>query len=205
MYRSILFVLMTIFFITTSQNLEAQQRFKAGLTFGLNAAQINGDNTGGYNKLGIVGGLRAITVLTEKSDLSIELLYSQRGSRNDKAEPINIRIDLNYIEIPVTYNFKDWYIEDEGYYKVQAVGGLAFSRLLRADVEDAFGVTAEATDDFNTNDIGIVLGAEFFLSKHWSLSGRWTSSFNLLSDAENSPSSNSLRGYFLSFRINYTF
>jgi hypothetical protein len=205
MFRKVLINSSIFFSILIAQDLSAQQRFKAGIVAGVNAAQIRGDNTGGFNKLGLVGGLRAIAVLTDKTDLSMELTYSQRGSKNDKNEPVNIQIDLNYIEVPVTYGVKDWYIEDGDYYKVQASGGLAYSRLLKATTQDLTGPQKDVTEEFSTNDFGIVLGAEFFLNKHWSLSGRWISSFNLLAEAENSPSKNSLRGYFLSFRINYIF
>lgn len=206
MFRKIFITTITFFtLLLFSQNSNAQQRFRAGLTAGVNLSQIQGDKTGGYNKMGLVGGLRVLTLLTEKSDLSVELLFSQRGSRNDKSEPFIIQIDLNYVEVPFTYNYKDWYDEEGDYYKVQATGGFAFSRLLDATHEDSTGKPVDMTGDFNTNDVGIVLGAEFFFSKHWSISGRWTSSFNKLSNAENSPTSTELRGYFLSFRTNYIF
>ena len=192
-------------FLLLAQDSDAQQRFRAGLTAGVNLSQIHGDKTGGYNRIGLVGGLRVLTLLTEKSDLSVELLFSQRGSKNDKSEPFIIQIDLDYVEVPFTYNYKDWYDEEGDYYKVQATGGFVFSRLLNATHEDSSGRQVDMTGDFNTNDFGIVLGAEFFLSKHWSISGRWTSSFNKLSDSENSPTLTELRGYFLSFRTNYIF
>jgi len=185
--------------------LTAQQRFKAGLVAGVNASQINGDNTGGYNKLGLLGGLRVITVLSEKSDVSIELAYSQRGSKNDKSEPVDIRIDLNYIEVPVLYTYKDWLDESGDYYKVQALGGLAFSRLLKGTVEDSASPPKEITGDLRSNDLSLVLGVEFFFTKHWSLSGRWHSSLNKLATAEKSPTKIDLRGYFFTFRVNYIF
>lgn len=188
-----------------SQSVFAQERFKAGITAGLNASQIRGDATGGYNKLGIVAGLRAITVFTERTDLTIELTYSQRGSRNDSSEPTQIQINLNYIEVPFIFHYKDWLIEDKDYYKVQAAFGLTFSRLLKGEHDNRIGDIVEKTSDWISNDIGMLLGAEFFFNQHWSLSGRWNTSFNLLSEAKNSPSKNTLRGYFISFRVNYTF
>ncbi len=194
-----------IFTLLLAQPVFSQQRFKAGITAGLNASQIRGDATGGYNKLGIAAGLRAITVFTDRTDLTIELTYSQRGSRNDPSEPTEIQINLNYVEVPFIFHYKDWLMEEQNYYRVQAAAGLSFSRLLKAEHDDRRGVVEEKTSDFNSNDIGLILGAEFFFTQHWSLSGRWNTSFNLLSDADVSPSRNTLRGYFLSFRLNYTF
>lgn len=194
-----------LFTLLLSQDVFAQQRFKAGITAGLNAAQIRGDASAGYNKLGIVGGLRAIAVFTDRTDLTIELTFSQRGSRNDPNEAQLIQIDLNYVEVPFIYHYKDWLHEEGDYYRVQAAVGLTFSRLLKAEHDDRIGNVVEKTSDFKSNDIGLLLGAEFFINKHWSISGRWNSSFNLLSEGNNSPTKNELRGYFLSFRLNYTF
>ena len=43
---------------------EAQsQRFKAGINIGLTAAQINGDESAEFNKLGLTAGVRAYTCL----------------------------------------------------------------------------------------------------------------------------------------------
>ena len=67
------------FFLFFSGNTTAQQRFKAGVIGGLNASQIQNDDVGGYRRLGIQGGLRAITIFTDKIDLFFEILYSQRG------------------------------------------------------------------------------------------------------------------------------
>ena len=57
----------------------SQQRFKAGIVAGINAAQVDGDLAAGYNKIGLLGGLRVTTVLSNKFDVSLDFLYSQQG------------------------------------------------------------------------------------------------------------------------------
>lgn len=207
--RNILLFSFLFLLIFPFQNIEAQapQRFKAGLVFGLNASQIRGDDTGGYNRLGIVGGLRGITILTDKVDLNLELLYSERGSKSSNEEQIrgfDVDIKLQYVEVPVMVSYKDWYNEDKDYYKVLASAGLSFSRLLNASSDGL--TTHQNVEDFGQNDFNIILGVEFFASPKISFSARWNSSVNLLFDNQkHNPSLNGLRGYFLTFRANYLF
>jgi hypothetical protein len=206
---ALLFASMFLFTMVTDR-VAAQQRFKAGLIFGLNASQIMGDDTGGYHKLGLQGGLRATTVLKDKMDLSFELLYSQRGSYDKYGSPVcfdgTLLIRLQYVEVPVVFSYKDWYIEDEDYYKVQASAGLSYSRLIQAKAEGS--CHDDITDLFNSNDYGFTTGVEYFATRHISFGARWSRSFNLLFNKdkhEGLQGRNSLRGYFLSFRGAYTF
>lgn len=193
--------LFCLFFLP--ENGMAQQRFKAGLIFGLNASQLEGDDSAGYNKLGLHGGLRGVTMLKDKMDLIIEMLYSQRGSFAKFVQG-DMKVNLQYVEIPVMVSYKDWYLEDEEYFKVQAVGGLTYSRLLKAS---AIGSQHDGeVENFNNNDFGITLGADFFIRKHLAIGGRWNRSFNLLYDHDkHDPNLDSLFGYFLSFRAMFVF
>jgi len=198
-----------IFFLTIgvfeTQNLFAQQRFKAGLVVGLNAAQIMGDKTGGYNKLGVVGGLKGIAILTDKAELSMELTYSQRGSKNDESEPVNVKIKLEYVEVPILFSYKDWYNEEGDFYRLQGSIGFSYGRLLNAEFDDLISSPIDVTDRFITNDFSFVIGADVFFTPHWALGARWNSSFNKLAKNVNSPTGNGLRGYFFTFRATYVF
>lgn len=217
--------LVFIFSSVFSETGLAQQRFKAGLIAGLNASQILRDDVGGYNRLGLQGGLRAITILTPKTDVFFEILYSQRGSYEKLGSPkcFNgaLEISTNYIEIPVMYTFKDWLDEEDGFYKVQVSGGFSYGRLLSAS---SIGSCHDnVTDYFNKNDISVALGASFFVNEHLTFGARWSRSINLLYNREKGPlvridpsdpqskeipnpnNPNSLRGFFLSFRAGYIF
>lgn len=195
--------LVILFCLLFNETAVAQQRFKAGLIFGLNAAQLNGDDSAGYNKLGLNGGLRGTAMLRDKMDLVIEMLYSQRGSY-EKFINGDMEIDLRYIEVPVMISYKDWYKEDEDYYKVQAVAGFSYARLLEAT---AFGSFHDAeVDNFNTNDYAFTIGFDIMFTKHFGMGTRWTRSFNRLYDnREHVEELNSLLGYFLTFRGMYIF
>ncbi|MFT4762797.1 MAG: hypothetical protein ACI9XO_001145 [Paraglaciecola sp.] len=198
-----------MFCVIFTTDLSAQNRFKAGVVAGINVAQIRGDDTGGFNKAGLVAGIRAITILQEKMDVSLELLYSQRGSRTNKAEENlfrDVEIDLNYIEVPVLFNYKDWLNEEDNFYHVQASIGFAYSRLISAAAAGFTNEHENEIENFNDDDFSFVVGAEYFITPKFSISGRWATSINLLYDNEkHNPNINGLRGHFLSFRTNYLF
>ncbi|MBK8564716.1 MAG: PorT family protein [Saprospiraceae bacterium] len=181
----------------------AQQRFKAGLIFGLNASQLNGDDSAGYNKLGLNGGLRGTAMLKDKMDLVFEMLYSQRGSY-ERFINGDMKISLSYIEVPIMLAYKDWYQEEGNYYKVQAVGGFSYSRLLEAS---AYGSLHDAeVVNFNDNDFALTLGFDLLFTKHFGLGARWTRSLNRLYDnRKHVDELNSMLGYFLTFRGMYMF
>jgi hypothetical protein len=197
-----LFLLLSILAVS---RLEAQQRFKAGLVLGLNAAQIQGDDIGGYNKLGLAGGLRAVVMLKEKQDILVELLYSQRGSRSKIGQVAGdpVKIKLQYIEVPVLFSYKDWLDEDANHYKMRATGGFSYGRLIEAAAEGS--KHDDLTEEFFVNDLSFVIGFEFFPGPHVGFGVRWNRSLTLLFDNENFPGRNSLYGYFLAFRSNYIF
>lgn len=183
------------------------RRFRAGVVGGLNASQIAGDDIGGYTRLGLHGGLRAMADLGDKKELVLEMLYAQRGSYSKYGSPKcwngDISIFLQYAEIPVLFCYKDWYREEERYYKVQACGGFSYGRLLRATAGGS--CHDDLAESFNINDISVTAGAEFFTSPDFLLGARWTRSLNLLYNNKNDPGRNSLQGFFLSFRGAYLF
>lgn len=185
---------------------EAQQRFKAGLVFGLNASQIRGDEFAGYKKLGLHGGLRATAMLKDKMDLIIEMLYSQRGSfqRLPNNPDGDMKINLQYAEVPIMLSYKDWYIEEEDFYKVQAIAGFSYGRLIEATAVASFHDTE--VEKFNVNDYSFTVGADVFLTKHFAIGSRWTRSINLLyNNKKHNENLDGLIGYFLSFRGMYVF
>ncbi len=187
-------------FFLASAGQAQQARFGAGIVGGLNASQILGDDTGGYNKLGLQGGLRGIAHLSERSDLYIEMLYSQRGSYQKGI----IDISLQYVEVPVVLTYKDWLDEEEGFYKVAANLGFSYGRLLKATAEGS--KHDDIVNLFNNNDISFTVGAEYFSSENFAFGIRWSKSINFLYNKDkHDPGRNSLRGFFLSFRGVYTF
>lgn len=168
-----------------SIQMKAQERFKAGIIVGFNAAQLDGDRSAGYNKLGLVAGLRGVTVITNKIEVSIELLYSQRGSRSSLVPDnsnVPFKIATDFIEIPLLFNYKDWYDEEGEYYKLHFHAGFSYGRLISTNVEDDSPVSnlVQASEDFNKNDWSYMLGATFYAGPHVAFTFRWSRSFGVL-------------------------
>lgn len=151
------------------------QRFQGGITAGFNMSQLDGDRLAGYNQIGLVGGLRAAALLTDKWQLSLELLYSQLGSdrsRNDDPFSIYDNIRLNFVEAPVLVSFIDW--------KFRVYTGGSYSRLINYKVIDVLG--EDITDDqtFNPDMFCLIFGAAFHFSEKFVLDVRWSRHLNSL-------------------------
>jgi hypothetical protein len=114
------FSIVLAFLFTSSANAQKYyeddyRTFFGGLLLGTNFSQIDGDNYAGYNKTGLnVGGIMYARLNTDLA-MSMELLFSQKGSNGKN--PIlstdgnfsiyDYKIKLNYAEIPVMLNYFD--------------------------------------------------------------------------------------------------
>lgn len=120
--------LILIFLLLLVPTMQAQQ-FKAFVTAGGIASQIEGDELKGFDHWGFAGSVGAAVGLSGNGmwSLAVETGYSTRGVLNDSHNSdnyYNIDMDLHYVDIPLTLFFRDPY----GGMKV-GLGGV-FSRLV---------------------------------------------------------------------------
>lgn len=172
------------------------QRFKATGIVGVNMAQIDGDSLFGFNKMGMTAGARLSYANDKIWDVSLEMLFSQRGA-SDRFPNRGKRIHTQYLEIPVVVSIRDWYMEDDKYYRVRADLGLTYGVLFNPTT-DIFDVTR-----FNTHDFSWLAGAGVQFNKRWGISLRYTSSLNNLYKSEGSPIN--LQSYFITLRTEINF
>jgi len=199
----------------------AQSRFKAGIIAGVTASQIDGDFSAGYNKLGLQGGLRVIARLTEKTDASLEFLFSQRGAQeelvqNKFGDPLNA-ITFNYVEIPVQWHYKDWLIEGDdaskNFYRVSFNAGLSYARLIGFSLKDGpdnkyYAFSDVIPDVIKKNDISLVLGINFMVNRHLGFTARFNRSVVYMYDPrdhQNPPFTRAWNGHCLYFQTVYLF
>lgn len=197
-----------LFTIINSHQANAQaDRFKAGLILGLNAAQINGDESAGFNKLGLQGGLRGVAIINDKIDVSIELLYSQRGARQDLfgAGATFNDLRLNFVEVPLIFNFKDWYFDDLDFYRFNFYAGLSFGRLISSTTNSI--IWEPFLIQFNKNDFSWLAGATFNTRPNLGLGIRYTRFITrLYKPALTGPGlARPLQSFFLTFQAVYMF
>jgi len=192
------FLAICLFFILIGVSSVDAQRFKGSAVFGLNLAQIDGDNLAGFNKLGLTGGVKLGYPIQDNIDINLEMLYSQRGSNagfgfGNQASSFT---DLKYLEILVYANLMDWFIADEGYHKVSAHAGLNFSYLFAVDSSN--GVISRDIDTYKRNNIGYLIGVDYKFTKHLGTSVRYNRAFNSINE-------NRAISYWITIRTEYVF
>ena len=112
--------------------------FGAGAILGINASQVDGDNVEGYKKNGVYGGVRGIIHFSPQSQLDIELVYSQKGSKwgfKDFAFDIlnGGKLKMNYMEVP--FLFKNYFRKGGGvafFWK----GGFSYGRAIKIQLKE---------------------------------------------------------------------
>jgi hypothetical protein len=187
----------SFFLLLTFISLNAQNFF-GSVVCGTNLSQIDGDNTAGFNKYSITGGLKLDYPISPALDLSTELLYSGRGSK-DVRRKVDIR--LNYIEIPVLISIRDWYIEKDKYDKVRADAGFSYGYLFNADTDLKF---SQFITKFKKNDVSFIIGAAYMFNRNIGFSLRYTRSFfKLIKDPQ--LETGGFLSYFTTLRLEYHF
>lgn len=173
--------------------------FQAGIVAGFNASQLDGDLFRGYSKLGAHGGLKVKYQLPSKPKigLSTEMLFSMEGSSQDinfsSSTNNQVKIKLNYIEIPVLVSYREW--------KIDFYGGLSYGRLIGAST--SILSTGFLAEDFRKDDFGIVLGATYLFDEHWGATFRFSRSFT--NAIKKDVGKNALLAHLLTFRVEYFF
>ena len=193
-----------IFFISIclclAMNLLAQeenlpQRFKAGLILGINLSQLDGDRLAGYNQLGFNTGAEISVVMSERWNMNMEFLFSQKGSNrtlNDDPASVFENIRLNYVEVPLLVNFYDW--------KFRASAGFSYANLFDYKV---ITIDGDDTENFNFRShlFAFIIGVTYMINDHWGANVRWSREL----DVQMNSADTDLRGKTLAFRILYIF
>jgi len=95
-----------IVMVLTSLPLNAQE-FNAGVFGGVTASQVDGDTYGGFNKLGLTGGVFVNRELDYNIYWQLEIKYVERGAYENFG-PEDPRIDktvYRYIEFPLSVHY----------------------------------------------------------------------------------------------------
>ncbi len=142
------------------------QRFHGGLIGGFNVSQIDGDAMYGFNKAGLVGGAFVFTDFTEKWGALMEIRYSAKGSATPKNDLRNIRIRLQYIEIPLVVKY-------EIVKKLDIQAGISFGYLFNAARDDGYGYVKFENLD-NRTDLLICAGLSYSIFEKFDIGIRYS-------------------------------
>jgi Outer membrane protein beta-barrel domain len=184
-YKNLFFIICITLIIN---DLSAQSRFRGGFVAGLNAAQIDGDATAGYRQVGLSSGVRALVELGGRWELLLDILYSQKGSRKSFANEAPYGKEafsrLNYLEVPLLINYRDWEVASKSgakYYKVHLSAGVSYNNLFSASSNENFSHKV-VLDKFRKSDICYVGGVGYNVNRNWGFTWRISKSFGYLFD-----------------------
>lgn len=152
----------------------AQLTFDAGLNFGFITSQIHGDKFSGFSKFGLHGGGLVDVGFNDQSSLLLEMMYSQKGSRNAPSlangnENVNVvKFKLDYVELPVSYRYA---FSD----RLSVHGGLYYAQFLRGFRSDN-GNKRDLDSGLTGNDIGFQVGGQLAAGDHGFVRLRYSNS-----------------------------
>lgn len=163
-----------------AQYYSSEPTFFGGFILGANFAQVDGDNFSGYRKIGLNAGAVVHTRLMDQTTISMELLFSEKGSRKGKNQADVLGYDrqtliteydilLQTAEIPININyfFKD---------KRSIISfGPSYSQLVNAKAS-VNGIDTDEDFPFKKYDLAINLGASYRLYKRFHLGFRFQNS-----------------------------
>lgn len=230
-YLPILLLLIVCFYLQTTAHAQRKyskyipdsERFSAGLVFGYNNAQIDGDYQTGFDKIGITGGLRGIARFTPRLDFNIEMLYSKKGSKilparaivqtNPKKDRI---IDLTYIDAPIYFK---WLLKNQASIWHIELGGV-YSRLINTEITENIidpqreFIYEDVVIDFKKDDISLLFGFGYTWHNGFALNLKYAFGINkfyennaymeAISAGVNERDVQFLRNYYYSLNVSYT-
>ena len=142
------------------------QRISAFLSLGATVSQIEGDELKGFDRWGMMGSVGAMARFDQNGRwlASLEAGYARRGAFNDSGDPYNIKLTLDYVDVPVMVHYRDPY-------GGMMIGlGLVYGRLVRqphGEIAFDTGYFIPDTSDmsFLKNDLSIAADFRFKIWK----------------------------------------
>lgn len=180
------------------------QGFEAGITIGINTSQIDGDDFGGYNKIGLHGGLEVGYRLQNNWSLKTGFFYTQLGSQRElqigSSNPLEQgKISTDYIQIPIIieYDLNSW-VES-----LSLLGGVKVGYLLSSKIQDLSN--DPILEFFNDWDVGLTGGIAYQINENLQGSFTFNQALTFLFNNNKvaSINSNSLVHRWLTFGITF--
>jgi len=139
---------------------------------GVSTCLITGLSNNGFYKIGMIGGGFINYMISEKNNLQMELCYIEKGDRinpnPNKNNYNSYRLNMQYIEIPVLFAFKN-----SGNLFFES--GLSYAALLGYSEKDQYGSLTNPYT-FKDYDVGLNLGVRIPYKKGFSFNFRFFNS-----------------------------
>lgn len=161
-----------ILFVLFASGLNAQI-IKGEVFLGGNLSQVDGDECYGYKRIGAHIGAGAMIPFGKKWDVSMEVLFNQKGAFQKQQYVDTIGTDiftgeyklrLNYVELPVLVHFTDKDLVTIG-------AGFSYGRLVAMN-EYEHGVKTDFRD-YNQNDFSVLVDLRLKIYKQLKFNFRY--------------------------------
>lgn len=190
-------IVLVFSFLNAQDEAPAPKLFTGYLAAGLNASQIDGDQMGGYTKVGAIAGVGTYINVTEKFLMSLEMAYSMRGARSQfvNNNPFTFRkYATDYIQLPVLFNFK--------HPKAGIFGaGITTAILVRQNFDSAINLFMDAR--LTTFDFAATFSYTYIFTEK--LGANFNFNYSLSNNLEGSIRRGGWYHNFMSFRLFYLF
>ena len=182
MKNKIRFTFFTLFLIFII-NIADAERFRAGLTLGVTATDIDGmdthDQDNDFYKLGFALGGIINTKLNAKNDLQVEINYIKKGTMQlpDSNNNGYYKLALDYIEVPfilrhhVKFNMGKMEVNKFDLELGASVGRLVNSSWERGNYQYDIDMSM-----INSTDVSLLVGLSYNFSSHVNLNFRYSNS-----------------------------
>lgn len=160
------------------------QSFDAGLFLGMTTSQVDGDGLEGFNLPGVNAGFYTKRPVGKRGYAKLELAFVQKGARNppnDSNFTNFYKLRLNYIEIPLVYEYhwKDLFFEL----------GVGVDLLITQKEEDDIG-PRESVLEYHRASMMFLFGVTYQFNQRWALSVRTNNSISTISNGRMNVVSN---------------
>ena len=167
-----------------------------GIKGGLNLSNITDSdsefadlnaNVSSKSKVGFYGGLFMNAPISENFSIQPEILYNNVGTKitgkDEMGNNGSIRLNLDYISVPVMFQYKatpSFYLEAGPQF------GLLVNSNLKTEIDGTSVTTNVDKDNFNTFDLGVGLGAGYWITPQLGLNARYVAGVTDIAKDNNS-------------------
>ncbi len=134
--------------ILLSSFLSQSQSFEGGILVGLSGSQIDGDEAGGYRKLGPTITTYANLLISPTFSITSGVGYVLKGANSSPGHPF-FSATLHYAEIPLYVNIQPKFAKN---FSVSV--GIAYNYLIKASYDDGVYIQNAQDMGLSNHDIG---------------------------------------------------
>ena len=156
-----------LIFLAQAEGSSSKRNFKGGVLAGGVTSQISGDGLGGWDKFGVTAGAWVNVPFSQRASATMSMKYINKGSRTkiDTLTFNSFGYYLNYIEVPIWFSYAPSKKEPDRL--LINFGPYAGYLIKQKIISNGFDYPVNPL--FESMDIGLELGATFWITPKFSI------------------------------------